>query len=162
VIDENVTQIDKEILDFLNQNGVGYEVRQHEPVYTSPQMAKYLETDEERIAKSMILKRSDGGYLLAVLPGRLKIDFARLATALGVEATSLAPIPEAEKLAKCPVGCVHPFGNLLGLRTYFEKHLLDNDYVFFNPGSHTRSVKISTSDLARLVEPAVLDFAKRP
>ena len=155
-----MSHIAEEILGFLDENKVTYEVREHEPVYTSPQMAKYLETQEERIAKSMILKRSDGGYLLAVLPGRLKIDFTCFAKALGVGAVSLAPIPEAEKLARCSVGCVHPFGNLLDVRTYFERQLVSMDYVFFNPGSHTRSVKISTTDLVRLVKPTILDFAK--
>jgi len=64
-----VSQIDAEILSFLNQKGVSYELRDHPPVYTAPQMAEYLGTSEQRIAKSMVVKKSDGGYILVVLPG---------------------------------------------------------------------------------------------
>ena len=156
----SMSQIDEEIIAFLNQNGVTYELREHEPVYTAPQMAEYLGTSEQRIAKSMIVKKSDGGYVLAVLPGRLKIDFSRLAAILGVEKVSLAPIPEAERLARCSVGSVHPFGNLLNLKTYFDSHMLSLDFVYFNPGSHTKSIKINTDDLIRLVKPTVTAFTR--
>ena len=93
------SQIDEEIIGFLNQNGVTYEVKEHGPVYTAPQMAEHLGTSEQRIAKSMVLKGSDGGYALAVLPGRLKINLDRLAKVIGVEKVSLAPVPEAEQIA---------------------------------------------------------------
>ena len=156
----SMSQIDEEIIAFLNQNGVTYELREHEPVYTAPQMAEYLGTSEQRIAKSMIVKKSDGGYVLAVLPGRLRIDFSRLAAILGVEKVSLAPIPEAERLARCSVGSVHPFGNLLNLKTYFDSHMLSLDFVYFNPGSHTKSIKINTDDLIRLVKPTVTAFTR--
>lgn len=108
----------------------------------------------------MIVKKSDGGYALAVLPGRLKIDFSRLASVLGTPKVSLAPVPEAEKIARCSVGSVHPFGNLLNLQTYFDRHILDLDFVYFNPGSHTKSIKINTDDLIRLVKPTVTAFAR--
>jgi len=157
---ENMTQIDEEIIGFLNQSGTAYELREHEPVYTAPQMAQYLGTSEQRIAKSMVLKKSDGGYILAVLPGKLRIDFSRFASLLGVEKVSLAPIPEAEKIARCSVGSVHPFGNLVDLKTYFDRHILSLDFVYFNPGDHTKSIKINTDDLVRLVKPIVTEFVR--
>lgn len=73
--------IEQEILEFLNRNQIVYEVREHEPVYTSVQMAKVLGTDEDHIAKSMILK-SNNEYLLAVLPGKLKLTLVGLAQSL--------------------------------------------------------------------------------
>jgi len=155
-----MSQIDEEIIGFLNQSGTAYELREHEPVYTAPQMAQYLGTSEQRIAKSMVLKKSDGGYILAVLPGKLRIDFSRFASLLGVEKVSLAPIPEAEKIARCSVGSVHPFGNLVDLKTYFDRHILSLDFVYFNPGDHTKSIKINTDDLVRLVKPIVTEFVR--
>ena len=157
---DGMTQIDEEILESLNQNGVTYELKEHAPVYTAAQMAEYLGTSEQRIAKSMILKKNDGGYVLAVLPGKLKIDFNRFASVLGVEKVSLAPIPEAERIARCSVGSVHPFGNLVDLKTYFDKHILTFDFVYFNPGSHTKSIKIKTEDLVRLVKPTLIEFTR--
>jgi Cys-tRNA(Pro) deacylase len=153
-------QIDQEILAFLQRNGIGYEVREHEPVDTVPQMAQYLGTSEQRIAKSMVLKKDNGEYVLAVLPGRLKIDFSRFAKAVGSEKVSLAPVAEAEKIVRCTVGCVYPLGNLVDLKTYFDRHILSLDFVYFNPGLHTKSIKIKTDDLIRLVKPTITEFAR--
>ena len=123
-------------------------------------MAQYLGTTEEHIAKSMVLKKNDGGYVLVVLPGLLKIDFKRFAKTLDTEKVSLAPAAEAERIVRCSVGSVHPFGNLVNLTTYFERNLLALEFVYFNPGLHTKSIKISTDDLVRLIKPAITDFAK--
>ena len=64
-----MTQVEEEFLAALKAQGIEYEVFEHDPVYTCPQMANFLKTDEAHIAKSMIVKKSDGTYLLAVLPG---------------------------------------------------------------------------------------------
>jgi Ala-tRNA(Pro) deacylase len=155
-----MTGIDEEILRFLDASGVRYELVEHDPVYTCPQMAKYLKTDQSLIAKSMVIKRSEGGYLLAVLPGNMKIGHEKLARIASTKSVSLAPLNEAERIVRCSVGCVHPLGNLVNVETYFDRNLLRNEYVFFNPGSHTKSIKISTEDLVRLVSPTVSEFAE--
>ena len=153
-----MNEAEEEIQATLNKAGINYEIHEHKPVYTCPKMAEYLGTDQNLIAKSMILKTSDDQCFLAVLPGRLKIDFTLLATLLKVKSVSLAPISEAEKIAKCSVGCVYPLGNLMKLETYFESKLLANEYVYFNPGSHTKSIRVNTRDLVALVNPRIGNF----
>jgi len=152
--------IEDKILDLLNSSRVNYEVLEHKPVYTCRQMAKFLRTDEELIAKSMILKASEGRYLLAVLPGNMTIDYGRLARMVYAKSLSLAPVDEAEKIAGCSIGCVHPFGNLIGVETYFDRRLLGHEHVFFNPGSHTKSVRIDTRALVELVKPTIGEFVQ--
>jgi len=155
-----MSTIEGEIQATLNKAGIKYEIHEHKPVYTCPKMAEYLGTDQNLIAKSMIMKTSDGKCLLTVLPGRMKIDMARLATLLKVNSVSLAPIEEAERIAKCSVGCVYPLGNLMQLETYFDANLLKNQYVYFNPGSHTKSIRINTRDLINLFNPIIGEFAR--
>lgn len=155
-----MSAIEEKILAFLNAAGVGYEVREHPPVYTCPKMAEYLGADENLIAKSMMLRKNSGEYFLVVLPGKMKIDFESLAKVVKCLSVSLAPMDEAEKIAGCPVGCVHPFGNLMNVDTYFDEKMLQNEYVYFNSGSHTKSVRIKTRELTRLIEPTVAGFSK--
>jgi Ala-tRNA(Pro) deacylase len=154
-----LTTPEETIFSFLDSHEIKYERFQHEPVYTCPKMAEYLHTDEARIAKSMIMKKGGGGYLLAVLPGNMKVDFARLAKVVGARSVTLAPIEEAQKIAGCTVGSVHPLGNLLNLDTYFDQKLTTYDQVYFNPGSHTLSVKIDTRNLMEIVNPRIAEFA---
>ena len=106
----------------------------------------------------MIVKKSDGTYLLAVLPGNKKIDFHRLGTVTKSAPVILAPKEEAEEIARCSVGCVYPLGNMINLETLFDSAILRQEYVYFNPGSHTKSVKISTQALTKLANPIVAEF----
>jgi len=154
-----MSEMEDEIQATLNKAGIKYEVHEHKPVYTCPKMAEYLGTDQNRIAKSMIMKTSDGKCFLTVLPGGMRIDLARLAPLMKVNSVSLAPIEEAERIAKCSVGCVYPLGNLMQLETYFDSKLLRNQYVYFNPGSHTKSFRINTRDLISLFNPRIGEFA---
>jgi len=155
-----LTEIEEKILSSLKAEGISYEVFEHEPVYTCPKMAEFLKTGEDHIAKSMVVKKSDGGYVLAVLRGDMRIDFARLAAATKSTSVSLAPREEAERIVGCSVGCVYPLGNIVNLETLFDEKLLRQEYVYFNPGSHTKSVKIKTLTLVSLVKPTRAEFAR--
>ena len=153
-----MTEVEEKILSALKAQGIEYEVFEHDPVYTCPQMANFLKTDEAHIAKSMIVKKNDGTYLLAVLPGNRKIDFHRLGLVTKAAPVILAPKKEAEEIAQCSVGCVYPLGHIINLETLFDSAILRQEYVYFNPGSHTKSVKISTQALAKLANPTVAEF----
>jgi len=155
-----MSEMENKIIDLLNAAGVKYQLFEHEPVYTCPQMAEFLATDQNLIAKSMIMKGADSGCFLVVLPGKMRIDYSRLARVVGTKSVSLAPVEEAQSIAGCSVGCVHPFGNLIGLETYFDKKLLRYEHLFFNPGSHTKSVKIATHALIEIVKPTINEFAE--
>jgi len=155
----DLNTVEEKIFRFLDSNAAKYEVFEHPAVYTCEVMARLLKTNENSIAKSMIVKNSDEAYLLAVLPGGMRVDFHRLARIIEVKSVSLAPIKEAELIAGCSVGCVHPFGNLINIPTHFDKNLFRSEHVFFNPGSHTKSVKMSTKDLEKLTKPKMSEFA---
>lgn len=153
-----MTEIEEQILSSLKARGIEFEVFEHDPVYTCPQMAKFLKTDEAHIAKSMVARRSDGTFLLAVLPGNKKINFHRLGIITKSAPVSLASKNEAEAITRCSVGCVYPLGNMINLETFFDEDLLNQEYVYFNPGSHTKSVKIKTPVLVEFVRPTLAKF----
>jgi len=96
--------------------------------------------------------------MLAVLPGNRKINFHRLGVVTKAAPVILAPKKEAEEIAQCSVGCVYPLGNIINLETLFDSAILRLEYVYFNPGSHTKSVKISTQALTKLVNPTLAEF----
>jgi len=156
--EKTMTDIEEKILASLKAGGVSFEVLEHEPVYTCRKMAEFLKTEESYIAKSMVVKKSDGRLVLAVLPGNVRINFAHLAAATKSTSVSLAPRQEAEKIMGCSVGCVHPFGNIVNLETLFDEKLLHREYVFFNPGSHTKSVRINIQALINIVKPTIAQF----
>lgn len=60
----------------------------------------------------------------------------------------------------CESGSVPPFGKLFGLPTYLDESVLENDFVNFNIGMLTKSVKIAKQDLLRIMEPKIAKFSK--
>ncbi|MDQ3098361.1 MAG: hypothetical protein M3Q44_01290 [bacterium] len=54
----------------------------------------------------------------------------------------------------------HPFGNILGLPTYFDTAIQENELVNFNPGSLTHSIQMKSIDLIRLVDPTIVQVTK--
>ena len=150
----------KKIVDFLRETGFDFEVLEHAPVYTSEEAARVRNNPLEIGVKSIILKTSESAFLLACVSGNKKIDLAKLAKLLEVKNLSLASPSEVVQHTGCEIGSVGPFGNVFGLKTFFDKRVLENKFVEFNIGLHTRSVRMNPKDLARAVKPDIADFAK--
>ena len=107
----------------------------------------------------MIVRGKDHYYLL-VLPADKHIDWKRMRAILHVSNLRFATEEEAENVAHVKMGSVPPFGNILGLPTYFDKGLFENDVINFNPGSTTHSIAMNSADLRTLVSPIVASFAR--
>ncbi len=149
----------EQILALLEEHDVPYRLTEHEPVRTSEQAAKIRGAALKTGAKAMIVRGKDSYYLL-VLPADKQIDWKRVRAILHVSNLRFATEEEAERVARVKMGSVPPFGNLLGLATYFDEGLFKNDVVNFNPGSTTHSIAMKSADLRMLVSPIVASFAK--
>ena len=149
----------EQILALLENHNVPYRLTEHEPVRTSEEAAKIRGVALKTGAKAMIVRDKDKYYLL-VLPADKHIDWRRVRAMLHVSNLRLATEEEAENVAHVKMGSVPPFGNVLGLPTYFDEGLFQNDVIHFNPGSTTHSIAMKSADLRALVSPAVASFAR--
>ncbi|HLH62021.1 MAG TPA: YbaK/EbsC family protein [Ktedonobacteraceae bacterium] len=147
------------ILALLEEHHIPYKLTEHEPVRTSEQAARVRGAELKTGAKAMIVRGKDNHYLL-VLPADKQIDWKRVRAILHVSNLRFATEEEAESVAHVKMGSVPPFGNILGLPTYFDKGLFENDVVNFNPGSTTHSIAMKSADLRILVSPIIASFAK--
>ena len=147
------------ILQLFRENNVSYQLYEHPPVYTSEEAAKVRGVELKTGCKSMVLKKKDGGFILVNVAADKKIDFKALESSLGTK-LSFASKEEVLKMTNCESGSVPPFGILFGLPTFLDPSVLENEYVNFNIGLLTKSIRISKQDLLRLMEPTVLKFAK--
>jgi Ala-tRNA(Pro) deacylase len=152
-----MSDVEERIRRLLDDKGIDYEATSHEPVYTSEQAARVrgLSTAAAGI-KSMIFRSDTGGFLLVLNPGDRKIDTKKIARLEGVKDLVLATPDEVETLGGVTVGCVPPFGLRVSLKTYLNQDLLGNEFLYFNPGSHTLTFRIRPADLIRVLEDPVL------
>lgn len=149
----------EKIINLLESKHVAYKLTEHAPVRTSEEAARIRGVALKTGAKAMIAKCKDDYYLL-VLPADKQIDWKQLRSILRVRDIRLATAEEAEQVAGVQMGSVPPFGNVLGLPTYFDQGLFENEVVNFNPGSITHSIAMQSADLRALVTPMVDSFTK--
>ena len=146
-------------LEYLEKEGVRFEVKRHQPTFSAQQMAAAQHEPGRFVAKPVIIK-VDGKNIMCVLPAPRKIDLQALKKALGAKSVELVEEDEVGRIfGDCELGAEPPFGNLYDIPTIMDKALENDDHIVFQAGSHDRAVKIKMEDYRRLVNPRILDFS---
>lgn len=148
--------LEQRIRAALEEKGISFEVIEHAPVYTNPEMAERLGVGQEFTVKNLVLKTREGEFALLLLPGNKRFDTKEVAAALGTKSVSLAKPEEVLNLIGCEIGCVPPFGHAKPLVILMDPGLLLYEYLYFNPGSHSKSFKIPSKHLPELCNPIML------
>ncbi len=150
-----VSQTEKRIEKILKERNIKYDIFEHDPVYTCEQHVKVMHLSSEAGVKSLIFKTQEGRFILVLSLGNKKVDEKKISRIENTKSIKLAEPKEVLKIAGCPVGCVPPFGYIKRIKTYLDKDLLSSEYIYFNPGSHFKTLKIKSSDLLKIVKPEV-------
>ena len=144
--------------DYLDEHKVAYQLIRHQEAYTASEIAHTLHISGKMLAKVVIIK-ADDRFVMAVLPSNHKVDFERLADALGGEHVRLATEGEFQELfPDCGVEAMPPFGNLYGLEVFVDESLAEDEEIVFQAGTHLRVIKLRYQDFADLVHPKVTNF----
>ncbi len=147
--------------EFLEQNQTQYTHTTHPLAYTAREVAVAEHVSPHEIAKTVVFL-SELGYGMAVLPGDMVVDLEQLRLDLGLSRLRLATEAEiAELFPGCELGAMPPFGNLWGLAVYVDSGLAADETIVFNAGTHRDVIHIRYNDFERLVNPAVITFARR-
>lgn len=150
----------KSIKKLLDENDVPYEVKEHEPVYTSEQAARARGVELKTGVKALVFKTKEGSFVMGLVAADRRVDLKKLAKIVNTKKLRLASPKEVLKITECEVGSVHPFGNLHGLQTYIDVSILENNTVNFNAGLHTVSIQMKSEDLVKTINPVIERFSK--
>ncbi len=142
--------LEEKIVQTLQDNGINFEIREHDPVYTNPTMAAALGVTEAETVKSLVLSTKEKALVVLVLPGNKKVDWKAAARTAGTKKVSFAKPDAVSAAVGCEVGCVPPFGHMTKLPIYMDADLLQQTYVYFNPGVHHKSFKVNARDLQKV------------
>jgi prolyl-tRNA synthetase len=143
------------ILAELKKKGIKFEVKEHIKVHDCAGMAGIVGIPQQAIAKSLVFRAVDGDYVLAVAPGNKSISKRNVSETAGSGRVELAKPEQVKDMAGCETGCVYPFGTLMhgAVKTIVDRDLLKNREIYFNPGTHTKTVKISARDYMAFEKP---------
>ena len=148
----------KQILKYLDDNGILYLHTIHEPAYTARDVAAVEHLPLRDVAKVVVF-HSERGYGMAVLPADRLLDLKQLRSTLVLDHLRLATEEELAVLfPEGELGAMPPFGNLYGMDVYVAPELTEEEEIAFNAGSHTELIKMDYQDFERLVKPKVMSF----
>ena len=142
----------------LDQHNLNYAVKEHPPTPTSEDSARERGEPLKIGAKALILK-ADEKFVMVIVPGDRKIDSQRLKEILKAKNLRFASAEELEKITFLKPGAVPPFGNLFNLPTIMEQAFLDEEYLAFNAGSLTISIKMKVNNFIDIVKPTLYEFS---
>ena len=143
---------------FLDENNVSYEYKEHEPVRTSEEAAA-ARGDDIRIGAKAIVLKADDKFVMCVLSAAKKINSKELKKILGIKSLRFATSDEVMEKTNCELGGVPPFGNIFELDLLVDKSITANEFMAFNAGERTKSLKIKTKDYLELLKPKIEEFS---
>lgn len=142
----------------LDQAGIVYSTEHHDPTRTSEDAARIRGVVLHSGAKALVLCGSKTKTCwLFVMPADLKLDSKKVKQIVG-ENVSFAASPET--ITGCVPGSVPPFGSIVGLKTYCDKRLAENEDINFNAGSLTDSIRMKYVDYLATEQPELVDITQ--
>ncbi len=114
-----------------------------------------------RVVKTLLVKRPDGRYLIALVRGDKRLSLKKLARLVGVKKLEMAPHPDVPRITGYRIGAVAPFGlRRANLPVYIDAHILEEERVSTSAGRHDAGLELTTEDLLRAVGGQVADITE--
>ncbi len=146
---------------YLREQGVPFQIQHHPIAFTAQEVAASEHVPGRMVVK-VVMVVADGKPVMLALRATDRVDLHKLAAVLGVSEARLAEEREFGALfPDCELGAMPPFGNLYGVPVYVDAALAEDETIVFQAGTHTDTMSLKYADFARLVQPAVADFAER-
>jgi Ala-tRNA(Pro) deacylase len=149
------------VTGFLDEQGIGYEVREHPRVETAVEEAQATGLPASDVAKTVALRDGDD-YRLAVIPASHRLDLAKAREALGA-GKSLRLATEPEMKADFPqfeLGALPPLGPVLGAPEVLDGRLLEHEQILCNAGDHRHGLLLDPHELVEVAQPKVADICE--
>jgi len=144
-----VEDVHARLVALLRDEGVNFRLTEPDAVTTSAEAAAVRGAELRSGAKAMLVK-TKAGFVLVVLAADRKVDWKLLKPLVGDKGARFASDEELGDVTWLSKGALPPFGRLFGLRTIYDRSLLEVETVNFNAGSHADSVAMARDDLIRV------------
>jgi Cys-tRNA(Pro) deacylase len=114
-----------------------------------------------RVAKTLLVRRPDKRYVIAVVRGDQRLSLKKLARLIEVKTLEMAPQADVPRIMGYQVGAVAPLGlRRAGVPIYVDHHILKESRVSISAGRHDTGLELATEDLVRAVRGQVADITE--
>ena len=146
------------IINLLNQHNIDYIVKDHAPTPTSDDSARERGESKKIGAKALLFK-ADDNFILCILPADRQVDSKIIKSILNAKSLRMATLDELKEQTGCEKGAVPPFGSLINIQMIVDTALFEEEFMAFNAGSLTTSIKMKTEDYKKIVNPRIEVFS---
>ncbi|HJV12826.1 MAG TPA: YbaK/EbsC family protein [Propionibacteriaceae bacterium] len=155
--DELATGV-RRMLASANQHGLAVELRRRPAARSIEEAAELLGIHPSDMAKTIVVRRSNGSYLFVVIPGDSQIAWPKLRSLLGVSRMKLPDAAEALEATGYQRGTITPIGSEPNWPVIIDRRLLGRRAAL-GAGGHGYSAFVDIDDLVRAYGATVADIA---
>ena len=148
----------EKIIKVLDGEGIEYKCYKHEPVRTSEEVAK-VRKEPLKIGAKAILFFADKVPSLLVVPGDRRVDTKAFKSKFKIKDLRMASPEEVLSITSAEIGGVSPFGSLMGIKTYCDERVFENEFIAFNAGARDITIKMESEDYKKVENPIISSFS---
>jgi Cys-tRNA(Pro)/Cys-tRNA(Cys) deacylase len=148
----------RRVLTAAERRGLAVEVRTRPPARSLEEAAELLGLTPADIAKTLVLRRSKGEYLFAVLAGDTQLAWPKLRALVGVNKLTLPDADEALTATGYARGTITPVGSEHDWPLYVDQRLVGRR-VAMGSGDHRYSAFVEVDALVAALGGVVADIA---
>jgi len=137
--------------------GIGIEFVERAPARSLEEAAALLGLATSSIIKTLVVKRHDGAFLFALIPGDRQISWAKLRAAVGVNKLQLPEASIALAATGYERGTIVPLGSTTAWPVYADSRVLGR--VALGAGEHGLSVLVDGGQLIVGLGASVADIS---
>ena len=119
--------------------------------------AALLGIDPASIVKSLVVKRADGTFLFALIPGDRQIAWAKLRSVVGVNKLQLPSADAALEATGYERGTIVPLGSTFVWPVYADSRI--GGRIALGAGEHGLSAFVDAGELIRGLDATVADIS---
>ena len=138
--------------------GIPIEIVARPQAASLEEAAAILGIDPGTIVKSLVLKRSDGTFLFALVPGDRQIAWAKLRAVVGVNKLQLPDASLALEATGYERGTITPLGSTTAWPVFADERIVGHR-IAMGAGEHGFSAWVEADDLIRGYEATTADIS---
>jgi Ala-tRNA(Pro) deacylase len=139
------------IVEFLEGEGVSYELIEHDPTMSGADEARTMHLPPDQVTKTIVL-HDGSAYMFAAIPASRRLDLHKLRELLG--ATRQLRLAGEDEIARefptLEVGAAPPFGPMVPAAEVIDRTLLEQPRILCPAGDHRHSVLVDPRDVVRI------------
>jgi Cys-tRNA(Pro) deacylase len=139
------------------QHGLDVEVADRGRARSLEEAAANLGISPREVVKSLVVKRPDGTFLFALIPGDRQVSWPKLRALLGVNRLSMPPADVALEATGYERGTITPLGSTTAWPVVADAAI--SGRVSMGAGAHGRSAFVDADQLVRALAATVADIS---